>query len=361
MVPWRAMRRLRFARLIVAAALCAAFLNAQNNRPLNDLPNPYQHAAGWPQMPEGKKLGASASIEVDRDGKSIWFADRCGQNSCEDSNLPVLLKFDASGKLVKSFGAGTMVFPRGLFVDAEGNVWVADGQGNKQGTKGHQVLKFSPDGKLLLALGKPGVARKGTDTFDQPNDVAVAPNGDIFVADGHAGQTPGAPPDTTARIVKFSKDGKYLKEWGKLGSAPGEFRTPHSLYFDSRGRLLVADRGNNRIQIFDQEGKFLEEWKQFSRVSGLYIDKNDVLYASDSESNTADNPGWKRGIRIGSARDGKVRYFIPQTPEAHPDSVHAGMEGVTADAAGNVYGSNVYSPQYKLMPSWGEIKKYVRK
>ena len=352
----------RFAAFVSVITLCVGTAYGQSNpQPLNDLPNPYRYVSGWPKMPKGRTLGASASIQVDRDGKSIWFADRCGANSCAGSNLPVLLKFDASGNLVKSFGQGMLIFPHGIFVDAEGNVWVADGQANKEGTKGNQVFKFSPEGKLLLTLGKPGVTGHGPDTFDQPCDVAVAPNGDIFVADGHAGQLPNAPPDTNARIVKFSKDGKFIKEWGKLGSAPGEFRTPHSLYFDSQGRLLVADRGNNRIQIFDQDGKFLEEWKQFGRVSGLYIDKNDVLYASDSESNQTNHPGWKRGIRIGSARDGTVRFFIPQMPEAHADSVPAGMEGVTADADGNVYGSNVYAPDYKLVSPWGEIKKYVKK
>ena len=137
--------------------------------------------------------------------------------------------------------------------------------------KGHTVTKFGPDGKVLLRLGKPGVGARGTDTFLEPNDVITTPNGDIFVSDGHSGQNPNATPDTNARIVKFTKDGKYVKEWGKFGSAPGEFRTPHALALDSRGRLFVADRGNHRIQIFDQDGKFLEEWKQFGRVSGLFI------------------------------------------------------------------------------------------
>ena len=151
-----------------------------------------------------------------------------------------------------------------------------------EGSKGQTVIKFSKDGKVLMTLGEPGVTgdANSTDAFDQPTDIYVAPNGDIFVSQGH-----GARP--TDRILKFSKDGKYIKSWGKRGNGPGEFDTPHQLAMDSTGRLFVADRVNNRIQIFDQDGKFLEEWKQFGRPSGLYIDRNDNLYSADHQWATA--------------------------------------------------------------------------
>jgi sugar lactone lactonase YvrE len=341
--------------LVVVSA--ARIYSQASTPPLNEPIGPYQ-IAEFGKLPEGRKWGASASIQVDRDGRSIWVAERCGANTCANSNLPSVLKFDASGRLVKSFGAGTIVFPHGMFVDTDGNVWVADAQANRERTKGHQVFKFSPDGTILLTLGKAGVAGQDAGLLDQPCDVAVAPNGDIFVADGHGGQQTSATQATTSRIVKFSKDGKFLKTWGKLGSGPGEFRTPHSLFFDSQGRLFVADRGNNRIQIFDQEGKYLDEWKQFSRVSSIYIDKNDVLYASDSESNDTTNPGWKRGIRIGSARDGKVKYFIPDTAwGTNPAAPAGGMEGATADAQGNVYGTNVWP---NTAPT-GALYKYLKR
>jgi sugar lactone lactonase YvrE len=324
-----------------------------SDQPINDLPNPYRTVEHWAKMPEGRTWGATSAIDIDPDGKSIWVAERCGANTCAGSNLPVVLKFDASGKLVKSFGAGMFIFPHGIHVDRQGNVWVTDGippgGANQPATagKGHIVVKFSPDGRVLLTLGKVGVAGDGPDTFNQPSDVVTAQNGDIFVADGHGG-------NSNARIVKFTKDGKFIKAWGKKGSAPGEFDTPHGLAFDSRGRLFVADRNNNRIQIFDQEGKFLEEWKQFSRLSGIYIDRNDVLYGTDSESNARRHPGWKRGIRVGSARDGKVWAFIPD-PEPNPDSGPgagtSAAEGVAADAAGNIYGAEV-GPR--------ALKKYVK-
>jgi streptogramin lyase len=321
-------------------------------------------------MPEGRTWGSTSAVEVDKDGKSIWVAERCGQNSCLDrttgqmSNLPSILKFDASGKLVKSFGQGMLIFPHGIFVDRDGNVWVTDGQDNAAlpargaappprgsgpigprpgATKGNQVFKFSPDGKLLMTLGKPGGAAE-PEFFYQPNDVLVAPNGDIFVSEGHgAGNN---------RILKFSKDGKLIKTWGKLGTGPGELDGPHALAMDSRGRLFVGDRNNNRIQIFDQDGKYLAEWKQFSRPSGVYIDKNDNIYVADSESVSVsrNHDGWKRGIRVGSAKDGSLKYFIPDPVENATGTSAA--EGVAADAQGNVYGAEV-GPR--------ALKRYVKK
>jgi sugar lactone lactonase YvrE len=219
-----------------------------------------------------------------------------------------------------------------MHVDRQGNVWLTDGIG--LGGRGHQVFKFSPDGKVLLRLGKAGVAGSGPDEFNAPSAVVVAPNGDIFVGDGHGG-------NTNARIVKFSKDGKFIKTWGRKGSGPGEFDTPHAMAMDSQGRLFVGDRNNNRIQIFDQDGKFIAEWKQFSRPSGVFIDRNDVIYVADSESESVrnSNPGWKRGIRIGSARTGEVHYLIPDPVEKIVGTSAA--EGVAADAQGNVFGAEV--------------------
>jgi sugar lactone lactonase YvrE len=134
-------------------------------------------------------------------------------------------------------------------------------------------------------------------------------------------------------MLKFSKDGRFIKTWGKKGTGPGDFETPHALAMDSRGRLFVGDRGNNRVQIFDQDGKFLEEWKQFGRPSGVFIDGNDTLYVADHQSDQKTNPGFRKGITIGSARDGKVARFLPD-----PDP-EGSQEGVAADARGNIYGS----------------------
>jgi DNA-binding beta-propeller fold protein YncE len=262
--------------------------------------------------------------------------------ACDGSSLDPILKFDASGKLVTHFGAGMLLFPHGLHVDPDGNIWVTDNLGKD--SKGHQVFKFSPEGKLLMTLGQAGHPGSGLDQFNAPSAVLVAPNGDVFVADGHGG-------NTNARIMKFTRDGKFIKTWGHKGSGPGELDIPHALAMDSRGRLFVADRGNNRIQIFDQEGNSLDLWPQFSRPSGIYIDKNDVIYVADSESESVakNHDGWKRGIRVGSARDGSVTAFIPDPAEKATTTSAA--EGVTADAMGNIYGAEV-GPK--------RLMKYVR-
>jgi sugar lactone lactonase YvrE len=239
---------------------------------------------------------------------------------------------------VKSFGTDMFVQPHGMAVDREGNVWVTDAQG-KDG-KGHQVFKFSPDGKVLMTLGKAGVAAEGPDSFSGPSDVVIAPNGDIFVTDGHVANSNG-------RVVKFSKDGKFIKTWGKKGSGPGELDQPHSIAMDSRGRLFVADRSNSRIQIFDQDGRYLDQWKQFGRPSGVYIDKNDTIYVVDSQSNATQNPGFTRGIRVGSAKDGKVTAFIPDNQPDADKNNNAGAEGIAADAHGNIFAGEVSTQMLK--------------
>src|SRR5258708_2798448 len=228
---------------------------------------------GWLNLRDGRRMGLATKVALDRDGKSLWVFDRCGAVDCVGSMVDPIAKFDPLGNLMVRFGAGMFNHPHGLHVDHDGNLWATDDHGGEG--KGHAVFKFSPQGKVLMTLGKAGVAGGGPDTFNAPTDVFVASNGDVFVSDGHGGAT-------NARIVKFSKEGKFIAAWGKRGSGPGEFALPHALAMDSAGRLFVADRGNNRIEIFDQDGKFIAQWKQFWRPSGLFIDKNDILYCTDS-------------------------------------------------------------------------------
>jgi sugar lactone lactonase YvrE len=297
------------------------------------LPNPYRATENWPQLPAGMKWGGVISIEPDAKD-NIWVFHR--------GETP-LLRFDAAGKLLGSAGKDMFVQPHGMGLDKDGNIWVTDAQ--TRDNRGQQVFKLNPEGKVLMTLGKAGVTGEGPDTFSGPADVVVAPGGEIFVADGHVAMSNG-------RVVKFSRDGKFIKAWGKLGAGPGEFNVPHSIAMDSRGRIFVADRSNNRLQIFDQDGKFIDQWKQFGRPSGVYIDRNDTIYVADSQSNATQNPGYKRGIYIGSARDGKVTAFIPYSGPGDPDKVNnEGAEGIAADAKGNVYLGDVTGMV---------LKKYVR-
>lgn len=314
---------------------------------------PYTLVEHWFQLPAGRTMGSTNAIDIDSKGH-LWVFERCGAGSCVGKTVDPILEFDQSGKLLKSFGGGMFVFPHGIAIDRDGNVWVTDAQA--RGGIGNQVFKFGPDGKVLLKLGNAGAAGSGPGEFNQPTDVAIAPNGDIFVSEGHGAK------DANNRVTKFTKDGKFIKMWGKTGSAAGEFDVPHALAFDSQGRLFVGDRNNNRIQIFDQDGNFIAAWKQFGRPSGIFISRDDTIYVADSDSNTARNPGFKRGVRVGSARTGEVVALIPDTVD--PDSnarwfgngpmisVTSGPEGVVADAHGNVYTAEV-GPK--------DVKKYVRK
>jgi sugar lactone lactonase YvrE len=310
-----------------AIAVLVAVISAQ--------PNPYRRVTDWGQLPAGMKWAAVIGAEAGPDG-NLYVVHRCFQNSCAGRTEPAILKFDPSGKLLKSWGEGMFVFPHGFSVDRDGNVWVSDARA--AGGKGHQVFKFSPDGRLLMTLGKPGVAGSGPETFNEPTDVVTAPNGEIFVTEGHLDATTGRVAGNN-RVVKLSKDGKFIKAWGRPGSGPGEFNAPHTIAIDSRGRLFVGDRNNNRIQIFDRNGTFIDQWKQFGRPSGIFITKDDTIYVADSESWGPDNPGFKKGIRIGSAKDGSVKYFIEDIESTTVE--HSGAEGVGVDAQGNVYGAVV--------------------
>jgi hypothetical protein len=322
--------------------------------PVNYAPNPYDTYRDWGRLPSGRTWGSVSAVNVDVDGRHIWAGDRCGTNSCAGSTVDPMVKLDPYGNTVMSFGAGQIIWPHGMDVDREGNVWVADAraatpqelqQFPAAAGKGHTVLKFSPQGRLLMTLGTGGQAGNPPTHFTEPNDVLVAPDGSIFVAESHGAQFMDEPgPGAVGRITKWSPDGRLLATFGSYGYEDGQFRGPHSLAMDSQGRLFVADRGNRRIQIFDQSGTHLHTWYQFSRISGLYIDSNDVLYAIDSESDPNYNPGWRKGLRVGSARTGEVWYFVPE----HMSERASGMggigsmgEGVTADAQGNVIAGEV--------------------
>jgi DNA-binding beta-propeller fold protein YncE len=362
---------------VIVSIAAPASLRAQDTAPVNDLPNPYETVRNWGSLPDGRAWGSVPAVQIDPDGRSLWVLDRCGTqswqsagvSSCAGQDLPPVMKLDTStGELMLAFGSGMFVFPHALHVDPAGNVWVADSRTATSeelarfpsaAGRGHVVVKLSPRGDVLLTIGTPGETGDPPARLNQPMDVAVAPNGDVFIAEGdHAGTR-------VARISKYSADGTFLKSWGRPGSGPGELRIPHGIAFDGRGRLLVADRGNHRVQIFDQDGGYLGEYRQFGRPSDVFVDPSGLLYAIDSESGQRLNPGWRKGVRIGRASDGEVLYFIP--PHYIPDTFHfpsgitvysegAAGDGVTVDADGNVYAAEVGTGN----PIMG-ITKYIRR
>jgi DNA-binding beta-propeller fold protein YncE len=354
------------------AAQAARATTAGNPITGEGLPNPAPNVTrNWGQLPEGRKWGSSAGVDIDPKDGHVWAYERCGAGTfgagapmtCETNAVDPIFKFDRhTGKVLANFGAGTMVTPHGIHVDVQGNVWIADFAGNKEGTRGHQVHKFSPTGEKLLSLGMAGKPGNADGQFNQPNDVVVGPDGSIYVSDGHDGQgmtnakaiAEGIARGATARISKFTPDGKFVKSWGGLGVRHGEFRTPHALVFDAKGRLWVADRGNHRIEIFDQEGKYLESRYMYGRISGLFI-KDNMVYAIDSESGPFNHVNWRNGVRIGPLDEDRITAFVP--PFERPDRVYQGTagEGVAVDADGNVYAAE--GPN-SLSQAGGAFTKY---
>ncbi|HAT26111.1 MAG TPA: hypothetical protein DCS89_03785 [Gammaproteobacteria bacterium] len=326
-----------------------------DQEPINSRPNPYETQRNFGTLPDGRSWGSVSAVNIDIDGINVWAGDRCGTNSCATSDVNPIVKLDPDGNVLTSFGAGLIIWPHGMDVDSEGNVWVVDARAANAreleenpwaAGKGHTVMKFSPEGELLMTLGTGGETGDPPTHFDAPNDVLIAPSGTIYVGDTHGAQfQDAAGPTSKSRISMFAPDGTFIKSFGEFGYEDGQFRSPHSLAMDSQGRLFVADRGNARIQIFSQDGKHLDTWYQFSRISGLFIDPNtDMLYAIDSESDDNYNPGWSKGLRVGNARTGEVLYFVP----AHESSRPSGMggvgsmgEGVTVDRNGVVYAGEV--------------------
>ena len=329
--------------LLLIAAMSPALGSGQT-------PNPYGPGEQWGILPEGRTWGSTSAIFPHRDGNGnltgkIWVFERCAKSYCAESDLDPVMLFDADGKLRRSFGAGLFIWPHGIHVDRQGNVWVTDAvhtdcKTGRENGKGHQVHKFSPDGKPLMTLGTAGVRGEGEDTFSCPSDVLVLPDGHIIVADGHNHGHGG-----NNRLVKFTKDGRFVEAWGRKGTGPGEYQGIHALALDSQGRIFVGDRANQRIQILDQSGKHLATWTQFGSPSGIFIDEDDTIYVADSDSGydpdgtgRPRNPGFKRGIYIGNARTGKLTGFIPDpAPTLH--IVTSGAEGVA------VFGRNIYGAQ----------------
>ena len=334
------MRRLSWSwPLLVSGAVLvtsAASVDSQTGDP-NAQSNPYRLVINWAQLPGEMKWGQVIAFDFDRDGNVFVF----------HRNDPGILKFSPAGKLLASWGAGMFVQAHSLTVDRAGDIWVTDS--GAQDGKGAQVFKFDRTGKLLMTLGKAGVSAEGPDTFLAPTAVVVAASGDVFIADGHGAARPGQ----NHRILKFSKDGRFIKAWGGTGAGQGQLNDPHALALDAQGRLFVADRTNRRVQVFDQDGRFIAAWPQFGHPENVYI-RNDVLYVSDS--NSRPETPYRRGIRVGSVRDGSVQYFIPEESYRPDQMATSGPVGLGVDTSGVIYAADVGA----VVGFDRMVKKYVR-
>ena len=320
--------RTTFTVSLGVVAVIAIHAIAQAQPGSTDANDPYRKVENWPQLPANVELRSVIGILPDGQG-NLWMLHR---------SEPPIIKLDSEGKMVQGFGHGMFVHAHGFCMDADGNLWAGDSGAPFPETtgmegRGLQFFKFSQDGTLLMTLGKAGVSEMGPDTFVAPSACVVAPNGDIIIADGHIPRA--ANQEDGDRLLRFSKDGNFIRAYGKTGSGPGEFRDPHALAFDSQGRLFVADRQNDRLQIFDENINFIAQWKQFGRPSGLAILEDDTLVTMDSESGRTlswvdggpPNPGFKTGVRIGSTKDGSVSVHF-EGPVS---------EVVAADVMGNIY------------------------
>ena len=368
---------------VVAAALALTTLAQDRETPApkpSTLPNPYRLVSDWPTLPatmkgpKGHKWGEVIRVHVAPNG-NIWVFHRCfndtpnGDATClnRGEGNPPILEFNPMGRLLRSFGVGLFARPHGFTVDKDGNIWTTDTNDaeailgmparNPQGAAlGQQVLKISPTGKVLMTIGTPGVGGNGPNTFDRPTGVAVALNGDIFVADGHSPNK-----SNSGRVVKYSADGKFIKTWGRVGSEPGNFDEPHDIYVGgSKGYVYVADRRNNRIQVFDQDGNSLAAWKQFGQPSSVYVDKRDNIYvgatyqdASSGGSVTGSTTGPNdRAIVIGNAITGELKYLIPDPGDlSKMTDTGTSASGIAVDDQGNIYAADV---------GFNNLRKYVR-
>ena len=285
-------------RTFAAALLAALAIALPDATTLRAADATYRLVENWAHLPDGTKWAMMTAVDIDSHG-TVYVLQR---------GVPAqVMAFDPGGKLLRSWGYGTFPSAHGLRVDRQDNVWVTD--------RGwHQVLKYSPEGRLLLTLGRKGVAgdNNSTDALNGPSDVAIAPNGDIFVSDGES---------TNTRVVKFSADGKFIKFWDTKGSGPGQLNVPHAIVMDSKGRLYVANRSNRRIEIFDQDGGYIGVITNAGTPYGLFMTKDDILY-------TCDGTEGKDDLTIVDTKDGKVLAHF------------GGLDGphmLAVDASGAIY------------------------
>ena len=322
------------ATATLVASVLAATAEAQPAHPVER----YEVVHGWPELPPGEILGQATGVDVDSNG-NVWVFHRAGRTWQEPfpadpiQGTTVWVFESRTGRLLRSWGAGLFIMPHGLTIDRDDNVWLTD-------VGLQQVFKFSPDGRLLMALGEARVAGNDATHFDKPTDVAVAKDGTFFVSDGYG----------NSRVLHFSADGKLLKTWGTKGTGPGEFDLPHGIAIDERGRVLVADRSNARVQVFDTSGTFLDQWRgvQLGRPYAAAVGQKHRVFIADGGDQPKTPPD-RGGVTVVDAdgqlitRFGRFGNYDGQFRLAHD---------IAVAKDGSVY----------VVDAWGQrVQKYVQR
>lgn len=296
----------------------------------------YEVDADWPERVDGLEWAAVPGVAVDEQDQ-VWVFTR--------ANPPVRV-YSAAGKLLHTWGEKDIQTAHHLKIDPEGRIWVAD-------IGRHVVMQFTPDGELLRTLGTPDEAGDDEQRLNKPTDMAITPDGDVFVSDGYGNN----------RLVHFDRNGRFVKAWGKLGIEPGEFSLPHAIDVDSRGRLYVADRNNVRVQVFDQSGKFLNEWTDIVTPWGLWITRDDEIWVCGSSPTSWSFSGEQEVLgcpprdqvfmRFGA--NGRLRqlWTVPKGAdgEEQPGDLNW-VHCVALDSQGNIYAGDIIGKR---------IQKFTRK
>ena len=333
------MRRRICGRLAVICAAAGAFLSAAAPSPGQPSPAqpteyPRTNMTPWyevapdffkrPAAPGGSPAwGEMPGIAVD-DKDQVWVFTRA---------KPPVQVYDSRGNLVRSWGEDVIQAAHYLKIDHEGMIWVAD-------VGKHVVMRFTPEGKLLKTLGTPGQPGCDQTHLNRPTDMAISPAGDVFVTDGYGNN----------RVVHFDKDGKFVKEWGKLGTGPGEFSLPHGIVMDSKGRLYVADRNNCRVQVFDQDGKFIAQWRNLLVPWGFWITKKDEIWVCGSSPMLWRKEDGALGcppkdqvfMRFNTAGKLQQLWTIPKGEDGkeQPGELNW-VHGIALDSKGNIYAGDI--------------------
>ncbi len=275
----------------------------------------YEVQENWGQLPEGWKFGWIPAVAVDSQDR-IYVYSR--------SERPLVV-FDREGNFLASWGEDILKDSHGIFIDAEDHIYCVE-------REVHVMHKFTSDGELLMTLGTPDQPGAAGEPFNLPTDLALGPDGEIFISDGYG----------NARIHKYSPDGEYIMSWGAPGTGPGEFDLPHCVRVDRHNRVLVADRVNNRIQFFTLDGEYIDEWDGFLHPDTIFIDDNDIVYVAELDQR----------VTILTLDGEIITQWGSERGSTVPGEFFACPHGIWVDSQGDLYVSEVQAD--------GRLQKFIR-